>query len=297
MEWLLTPLEVSFVQRALWAGLLVSVMCAAVGTWVVLRGLAFLGDAMSHGMLPGIAVASLLGGPLVLGAAVAAVVMAVGLRVVTSRGAVTHDTAVGLLFVGMLSVGVIIVSRSQSFAVDLTGYLFGDVLGVTGADLALLAAAAFVTVTLALALYRPFLALTFDARTAHTLGLRPGLAAVAMLLLMATAMVASFRVVGTLLVFGMLLGPPAAAAVWTRRVSSTIALAACLGGLATVAGLLVSWYARTAAGATIAALGVGSYFASAAVAALLRRHRALRRHPSRATVRAVVATPTRSETP
>ncbi|MFY0407815.1 zinc ABC transporter permease AztB [Solicola sp. PLA-1-18] len=272
MEWLLSPFEVSFVQRALYAGVLVSVMCAVVGTWVVLRGLAFLGDAMSHGMLPGIAVASLLGGPLVLGAAVAAVVMAAGLRMLTARGSLTHDTGVGLLFVGMLSVGVVIVSRSQSFAVDLTGYLFGDVLGVTTGDLTVLTASTTVAVLVATALHRPFVALAFDVRVAHGLGMRPALAGTVMLLLMALAMVASFRVVGTLLVFGMLLGPPAAAAVWTRRIGSTMALAALLGAAATVVGLLVSWHARTAAGATIACLAVGTYFASAVVAALVRRH-------------------------
>jgi ABC-type Mn2+/Zn2+ transport system permease subunit len=141
MEWL-APFEVSFVQRALWGGLLVSCLCALAGTWVVLRGMAFLSDAMAHGMLPGVAIAALLGGNLVLGAACSAAAMAVGVSVLGRGTRFAADTGIGLLFVGMLSAGVIIVSRSPSFAVDLTGFLFGDVLAVGARDLWYLVAAA-----------------------------------------------------------------------------------------------------------------------------------------------------------
>jgi ABC-type Mn2+/Zn2+ transport system permease subunit len=128
LQWLLEPFGVSFVRRALVAGVLVSLVCALVGTWVVLRGMAFLGDAVSHGLLPGVALASLTGQSILLGAAVSAGVMVAGIALIGRSPQLSRDTAIGLLFVGMLSVGVIVVSHSDSFAVDLTGFLFGDVL-------------------------------------------------------------------------------------------------------------------------------------------------------------------------
>ncbi|MFC7329095.1 zinc ABC transporter permease AztB [Marinactinospora rubrisoli] len=266
MEWLFAPFEVSFVARALWAGLLVSVVCALAGTWVVLRGMAFLGDAMSHGMLPGVALASLLGGNLFLGAAVSAVAMALGVTAVTRWSRLSQDTAIGLLFVGMLSLGVIIVSHSRSFAVDLTGFLFGDVLAVRPVDLAVLAVAAAVAATVALLGHRAFVALAFDPRKARTLGLRPRLAHVALLGLVTLAIVASFHVVGTLLVFGLLIAPPAAMALWGGRIPLITLGAAVLGAASTFAGLLLSWHLGTAAGATIAAVAVAIFFLSALAA-------------------------------
>ncbi|GAA2058947.1 zinc ABC transporter permease AztB [Streptomyces carpaticus] len=263
MEWLLEPFAVSFVQRALWGGILVSLICALAGTWVVLRGMAFLGDAMAHGMLPGVALASLLGGPLLIGAAASAGAMALGVTALGRSTRISRDTGIGLLFVGMLSLGVIIVSRSQSFAVDLTGFLFGDVLAVRDGDLVFLAVALALAAAVALLGHRAFLALAFDPRKAHTLGLRPKVAHGVLVALVTLAIVASFHVVGTLLVFGLLIAPPAAAALWVRRVPLIMLGAALLGTVSTAAGLVISWHGGTAAGATIAAVAVGLFFASA----------------------------------
>ncbi|MEV8227087.1 zinc ABC transporter permease AztB [Streptomyces sp. NPDC079167] len=271
MEWLMGPFEVTFVQRALWGGVLVSSICALAGTWVVLRGMAFFGDAMSHGMLPGIALASLLGGNLLVGAAVSAAVMALGVSVVGRSPRLSQDTSIGLLFVGMLSLGVIIVSRSESFAVDLTGFLFGDVLAVRPADLAYLGGALVIALVVSVLGYRPFVALAFDERKAHTLGLRPRLAQAALLALLTLAVVASFHVVGTLLVFGLLIAPPAAMLPWARRIPVIMAGAACLGASATFIGLLLSWHLRTAAGASIAATAVVQFLISTAVSGFHRR--------------------------
>ncbi|MEU6019101.1 zinc ABC transporter permease AztB [Streptomyces sp. NPDC047515] len=271
MEWLMGPFEVTFVQRALWGGVLVSLICALAGTWVVLRGMAFFGDAMSHGMLPGIALASLLGGNLLLGAAVSAVVMALGVSVVGRSPRLSQDTSIGLLFVGMLSLGVIIVSRSQSFAVDLTGFLFGDVLAVRSADLAHLMGALVIALLISVLGYRPFVALAFDERKAHTLGLRPRIAHAALLALLTLAIVASFHVVGTLLVFGLLIAPPAAVLPWARRIPVIMIGAACLGMSATFVGLLLSWHLHTAAGATIAATAVIQFLLSTLAAGLRNR--------------------------
>ncbi|MBL1074372.1 metal ABC transporter permease [Nocardia sp. 2] len=268
MEFLIAPFEVSFVQRALWGGLLVSGVCALAGTWVVVRGMAFLGEAMAHGLLPGVAIASLLGGNLLLGAAFSAGAMAAGVTAMGRSSRFAADTAIGLLFAGMLALGVIIVSRSQSFAVDVTGMLFGDVLAIRHQDLVYLAVALGISLVVAVLGHRSFVALAFDPRTAHTLGLRPRLAHAALLALLTLAIVASFHVVGTLLVFGLLIAPPAAATYWADRIPVIMALAALFGGIATVTGLLISWHAGTAAGATIAAVAVGLFFVSALAAAL-----------------------------
>ncbi|MFJ7062886.1 zinc ABC transporter permease AztB [Streptomyces microflavus] len=271
MEWLTVPFEVTFVQRALWGGVLVSAICALAGTWVVLRGMAFLGDAMSHGLLPGVAVAALLGGNLMVGAVVSAVVMTAGVTALGRTPRLSQDTGIGLLFVGMLSLGVIIVSRSQSFAVDLTGFLFGDVLAVRQQDLLVLAAALLAALAVSVLGHRAFLALAFDSRKAHTLGLRPRLAHAVLLGLLGLAIVASFHIVGTLLVLGLLIAPPAAALPWVRSVRGVMVLAALLGTLATFGGLLLSWHLSTAAGATVAALAVSLFFVSHVLSGLRDR--------------------------
>ncbi|SCK47475.1 manganese/iron transport system permease protein [Streptomyces sp. AmelKG-E11A] len=271
MDWLTAPFEVAFVQRALWGGILVSLICALAGTWVVLRGMAFLGDAMAHGLLPGVAVAALLGGPLAAGAAVSAVVMALGVTAVGRVPRLSQDTSIGLLFVGMLSLGVIVVSRSPSFAVDLTGFLFGDVLAVRDADLVRLGLAAVLALTVTALGHRAFVALAFDERKARTLGLRPRAAHAALLGLLTVAIVASFHVVGTLLVLGLLIAPPATALPWARRIPAVMATAACLGASATFLGLLLSWHLGTAAGASVAAVAVLQFLVSTAVLAVRGR--------------------------
>ncbi|MFB7296912.1 zinc ABC transporter permease AztB [Streptomyces rubiginosohelvolus] len=276
MEWLTAPFEAAFVQRALWAGVLVSAICALAGTWVVLRGMAFLGDAMSHGLLPGIAVAALFGGNLLVGAVASAAVMTVGVTALGRTPRLSQDTGIGLLFVGMLSLGVIIVSRSQSFAVDLTGFLFGDVLAVRESDLVLLGVAFLLALAVSVLGHRAFLALAFDERKARTLGLRPRLAHAVLLGLLALAIVASFHIVGTLLVLGLLIAPPAAALPWARSVHAVMALAAVLGAAATFGGLLLSWHLRTAAGATVSALAVSLFFLSHLASGLRHRRRTRR---------------------
>jgi len=257
VTWLTDPFSAEFMLRALAGGVLVSTICAIVGTWVVVRGMAFLGEAMAHGMLPGVAAASLIALPPILGAAVSAGVMTAGVGLVARRGRLSQDTSIGLLFVGMLSLGVIIVSHSRSFATDLTAILFGDVLAISAADITLLAVALAVTVLLTAAFHRPFLALAFDDRLASTLGLRPRLAHGVLVGLVTLAVVASYGAVGSLLVVGLLLAPAVAAAPWARRIPSIMLLAAGFGAIATLLGLLVSWHAATAAGASIAATAIG----------------------------------------
>lgn len=250
--------DVAFVQRALVAGTLVAVICAVVGTWVVLRGMAFLGEAMAHGMLPGIAVATLVGAPPLLGAAVSAAAMSTGIGMLQRRGRISADTGIGLLFVASLALGVIIVSASRSFATDATAILFGDILATTTGDILTLAVVAIITLVAACLGHRAFVALTFDPRQAQLLGLRPRAAQVLLVALVTVAVVAAYQSVGSLLVVGMLLGPVVAAGQWTGRIPTTAALAAVIGTVSVALGLLISWHTSTAAGATIAFVAICS---------------------------------------
>jgi manganese/iron transport system permease protein len=258
--WVVDAFEPAFMQRALLGGLIAVGATSLVGTWVVLRGLAFLGDALAHGVIPGIALAVLWGFSPILGALAAALVMGGLVTVVSSRTTVREETGIGLLFVGMLSLGVIIVSRSGSFSTDVTSLLFGDVLGVTTGDIRGQAVAAVLILVTTVVLYRPFLALTFNRRKARTLGLRPALAQAAMLALLAVSIVASFQAIGTLLVFGLLIGPPATASLFVSRVPAIMVGAMGLGAISVVGGLVISFHHGTAGGPTIAGLAVALFF-------------------------------------
>lgn len=257
---LLEPFRYGFMRNALAAGLLTVIASSLVGTWVVMRGLAFIGDALAHGVLPGIAIAYLLGGNLLLGAAFGAAVMVGGISFVTARSRIGEDTAIGLLFVGMLALGVTIISARGAYAGDLTTILFGDPLGVRADALRTLSVATIVTIVISVVAYRPFLALTADRAKAATLGMRPGLAHVAMLALVALVVVTSFRSVGTLLVFAFLIAPPATAVLVARRVPVVMLAAIGFGSAAVLIGLLLSYHLATATAATIAGVSVLGFF-------------------------------------
>ena len=260
MRWVLDPFEPAFMQRALLAGMLAVLAASVVGTWVVVRGLTFLGDALAHGVIPGLALATLWGFNLTVGAMVTAAIMVAGIGVVNRRAGLGDDTGVGLLFVGMLALGVIIISRSRSFTTDVQALLFGDVLGVTWSDLRVQALAASLVAVASVVGYRSFLVLSFNEAKAASLGLRPGVTHLALLGLIAVAIVTSFQAVGTLLVFGLIVGPPATALLLVRRVWLCMALAVALGWVAVGAGLAISYHHGTAAGATMAGVSVAQFF-------------------------------------
>lgn len=260
MDWLIEPFELALQQRALLGGSLAAIALALVGTWVVIRGMTFLGDALVHGVIPGIALATLLDFNPLIGAALAALVMILGVNLVHRQTTFSEDTGIGLLFVGMLAVGVILISRTASYTGNLTTILFGDALGVSTADIAALVVVATVTLGVSVVLYRPFLVLSFNEQKAQVLGLRPRVAHVAMLTLITLAIVGSFQTVGTLLVFGMLVGPPATAALLVRRVPAVMAIAAIVGVSSVVIGLVVSFHANTSGSATIAVTPIIMFF-------------------------------------
>ncbi len=260
MDWLLEPFELGLQQRALVGGSLAAVALAVVGTWVVLRGLTFFGDALVHGVVPGIALAVLFEFDLMIGAAVAALVMIGGINLVHRQTAFSEDTGIGLLFVGMLGLGVILISKTDSFSGSLTSILFGDALGVTTGDIAVLAVVTVIVIATTLVFYRHFLVLAFNEQKATLLGFRPGMAHAVLLGLITLAIIGSFQTVGTLLVFGMLVGPPATAALLVRRVPAMMATASVIGVASVVIGLVISYHADTAGSATIAVTPVALFF-------------------------------------
>lgn len=262
-------------RRALLGGLLAATTTALVGTWVVVRGLAFFGDALIHGILPGIALAAIWGFDLTIGALASAVVMVFGINLVHRSTRLPEDTGIGLLFVGMLALGVVIISRADTYAGDLTAFLFGDVLAVRWPELRLGLIALTITAVGVVLGHRAFLALAVGREKAASLGLRPALAHAAMLALLALSVVSSFRAVGTLLVLGLLVAPPATATLLARRLPLIMAVAVVVGWLAVVIGLTVSYHADTAASASVAVVAVTQFFlvlaANEAVVALRRR--------------------------
>lgn len=277
MSWLTEAFEPAFMQRALLAGVLAAVATSVVGTWVVVRGLAFFGDALAHGVIPGLALAVLWGFSPIVGALGAALVMTLAVTVVSNRTTLREDTGIGLLFVGMLALGVIIVSKSRSFATSVTNLLFGEVLGVTTADLRNQALAAAAVVAAGVVLYRPLLALAFNQDKAATLRMHPVAAHSALMVMLAVSIVASFQAIGTLLVFGLLIGPPATAMLLVRRLPLAMAVSVAISAGCVAVGLAVSFHHGTAGGATIAGLAVLAFFVAFTVqevtAAIARRGR------------------------
>ena len=263
-------LDNEFMLRALVAGCLVAVACAIVGTFVVLRGLAFIGDALTHGVLPGIAGAILLGLPGIGGAVVGAAVMIGGVNLVRRRSRLSGDTAIGLLFVGMLALGVVIVSRSDSFTGDLTRILFGEVLGISWDDIWIQLAATVAVGIVAAVCSRPFLMLSFDPAQTRVAGFSAELYEWLMLGMVAVTVVVSFQTVGTLLVFGMLVAPPATAALVARRIGAMMIGSAAIGVACVAAGLLLSYHYDYAAGATIVLVEVAIFFTVLSVQSLRR---------------------------
>ena len=261
MNWFVDPfLSNTFLLRALLAGILVSITCGIVGTFIVLRGLAFIGDALAHGVLPGIAVAILLGIPGIIGASLGAVVMIGGISLITRRSRLSSDTAIGLLFVGMLALGVVIVSRSTTFTGDIVRVLFGEILGINKQALLLQVLATLMIAGTALICYRPFLLLCFNPEQAQVSGFSSSLYHNIMLAMIAVAVIISFQTVGTMLVFGMLLAPAGAGALIARRIEGMMAWAAGIGALSVYTGLLLSYHFNLAAGSSIVLVATLLFF-------------------------------------
>lgn len=282
MDWLIEPFSYGFQQRALIGGALAALMSAVVGTWIVLRGMSFFGDAFVHGIVPGIAAAVAFDINPMIGAVIAAAVMVWLIETVHRQTALGEDTAIGLLFVGMLALGVVILSRMESYAGSLTSILFGDVLGITATDLIWQAVLAVVVIAGATLLYRPLIALAFNAEKAELWGLKPQRTHAALLILIAAAVIGSYRSVGTLLVFGLLVGPPAAASLISRTVPRMMITAAVIAVISVFIGLSASYWLGTAGSATMALVPVIIFFAILAVKRVLPASRVVGKEASHA---------------
>lgn len=259
--WWLTPFtDNDFMRDALWAAILSVVCTSVIGTWVVLRGLTFIGDALAHGVLPGIAIAFVAGGNTTIGALVAAIAMVGGVQLVRSASPLPDDASIGVLFVGFLALAVVVMSLpSSGGAGDLNRFLFGSISAVDSGDLRTLLAVTIVTVGGVSVLYRALLVGTFDATYARLIGFRPQLTHFALLVLIALAIVGSFETVGSLLVFAFLVGPPATASLIVRRVPLMMLTAVLIGAASAYVGLAISYHHATATGATMALVTVGVF--------------------------------------
>jgi manganese/iron transport system permease protein len=251
IDWLIHPLTYAFMERGLLAAVMVGILCSVVGCYVVLRSMAFLGDAMAHAILPGIAIAYLLKGNLSVGALTAAIVVALGIGAFSQRGTIKEDTAISIIFTAALALGIALISSMQTYAVDLSHILFGNVLGVSSADLRLTAILGFIILAITLVCYKPFLVVTFDPLLANTMRLPVAFLRNLLLVLLALTIVTSMQTVGVGLVAAMLVTPGATAFLLTKRLPAMMAMAALLGGLASLIGLYVSYYLNIASGSTI----------------------------------------------
>lgn len=251
MEFLLTPLNYEFMQRGLLASLMVGVLCAVVGCYVVLRGMAFLGDALAHAILPGVAIAYLLKGDLLIGALGAAIVVALAIGFLSREGTLKEDTAIGILFAGALALGVALISTIKTYALDLTHILFGNVLSVSVNDLYLTLALSAIVLTVIVLLYKEFLVLSFDPILAATLRLPAELLRNVLLILLALTIVVSLQTVGIALVAAMLVTPGATAYLLARRLPTMMLIAALIGAFSSIAGLYVSFYINVASGSAV----------------------------------------------
>lgn len=274
LGWLVEPYASGFMQRALLAALLVGVLAPMVGVWVVLRRLAYLGDAMSHSVLAGVAAAYLLGHSITVGALAAGALMAVLIGVLAAHPRLRPDAVIGVVETALFGLGVVLISRRQgSIAVDLNHFLFGQITVVDEGDLVLNAALVVAGGGLLLWLGRDLLAATFDPGHAGLVGVRVGAVGHVLLVVLAAAIVVSLQTVGLLMSVAMLVTPAAAARLCTNRVTTMTAVAVAIGVTSAFVGLTASYHLASPPGATVALAAVAAFAVTAVATALGRAGR------------------------
>jgi len=261
----LEPLAYEFFVRALGASILVGLVCAVIGTYMVLRGLAFMGDALSHAAFPGVVAAYLLHLPFYIGATIAAVGTAVAIGWITRRGRLRSDTTIGVLFAGMFALGIFLFSTIQNYVGDLFGFLFGEVLGISGEDLVALAILSILVLGVVTVLWKELLYSTFDPLAAAAAGLPVVALEYLFLGLIALTIVISLQAVGIILVVAMLVTPAATAQLLAERFSRLMAIAMVIGTLAPIAGLYLSFWTSTASGALIVLVETAAFLLALAL--------------------------------
>lgn len=260
LEFLAAPFEFAFMQRALVGGVLVGMICAMVGTYVVLRGLAFVGDALAHAAFPGVVIAYLLKGNIYLGAAIFALATALGIGLVSRRARMSYDTTIGILFAGAFALGVLLMSTIRGYTVDLFSFLFGNILGISGRDLLFVGLLGGVVVLTVALFYKELLLLSFDPTVAEAMGYPVQALNYLLLALIALTIVISIQAVGIILVVALLVTPSATAYLLTERLFRMMLLGILLAVLAAVVGLYISYYLNLASGAAIVLVSTCLFF-------------------------------------
>jgi manganese/iron transport system permease protein len=250
-NWITDPLQYSFMQRALVEVLLMGLACGLIGTYVVLRGMAFIGDALSHAIFPGVVVAFLLNISFFVGALAFGLITAVSIGALSRNRRVSEDTAIGVLFAGMFALGIVLISTVKGYTANLASFLFGNVLGVSTVDLIASAVIGLLVLGALILFHKELVLVAFDSDMAEAVGLPVWMVNLGLLLLMALTIVVSLSAVGNILVVAMLVTPAAAARLWTDRLRVMMLLSALFGAVAGVAGLLTSYHTDLAAGGTI----------------------------------------------
>lgn len=259
IDYLADPLQYDFMKRALVEVVLMGAVTGAIGTYIVLRGMSFIGDALAHAIFPGIVIAFLLGQGIFFGALIFGVLTSVGVGVVSANQRVKEDSAIGVLFAGSFALGIVLISSSRNFTRDLASFLFGNVLGVTTHDIMLSAIAGAVVIVLIVILYRELLITSFDRAGAEAMGLPVLVLDLVLLVLISLTIVVSLRAVGNILVVAMLVTPAATARLLTDRLPVMIALSALMGVVSGIVGLYISYYNDVAAGGTIVLVATAAF--------------------------------------
>ncbi len=260
IDWLTRPWERMFMQHAFLAIVIVGIVCGVIGCFVVLRGMAFVGDAFAHAVFPGVVIAFLLGGSIFIGALLAAVVVSLLIGWLSQTERLREDAAIGVMFAGAFALGIALISTTNSYTRDLTSFLLGNILGVSRSDLLLTAAiGAFVLAVLAI-FRRELILITFDRTLAASLGVHLWRYDQLFLVLLALAIVTALQTVGNILVLAMLVTPAATARLIADRLPRMLALSATIGALSGIGGLYLSYYRNVASGAAVVLVATAVFF-------------------------------------
>lgn len=251
MAVLLEPFQYDFMLRSFAAAIMVGIVCSVIGTYMVVRSMAFLGDALAHAVLPGIAIAYIFGGNITLGAMIASIVVAIGISVLSDQEEIKEDTAIGIFFTAALALGIALISTIRTYAVDLTHVLFGNVLGVTTEDIRFILITGAIVLLAVTVFYRFFQVVTFDPVMAKTLRWNVKLIRTGLLVLIACTITISINTVGSGLVTAMLITPAATALMFTKKLYTTMLAAAGIGSLSGFLGLYLSYFLNISSGAAI----------------------------------------------
>lgn len=260
MQHFLDPFHYAFMQRAFVTALLVGVLCSAMGTYVILRRLSFIGDGIAHASFAGIVIAYLRGADYYIGAGIVAILTALGIGFVHRRGRVALDTAIGVLFTGAFALGIFLMSRQRSYSIDLQSFLFGDILSVNARDVVTIVALGLIVAVITAVMFRALLYTSFDPVVAQASGINAPAVEYVLLVLLALTIIISLQAVGIVLVAALLVTPAAAAYQLTTRFARMMGISIIFGAICSVGGLYASYYLRSSSGATIVLMATIVFF-------------------------------------